>query len=60
MSGDILQAKFKKLLGDIEGIKAYINDILVLNKGTPADNVEQLIICYSCIRNTGLKIYANK
>ena len=28
----IFQAKVDNLLGDIEGIKTYINDILVLNK----------------------------
>ena len=32
-SGDIFQDKVDKLLGDIEGDKKYIDDILVLNKG---------------------------
>ena len=31
--GDIFQAKVDKLLGDIEGVKMYIDDIIVLNKG---------------------------
>ena len=31
-SGDIFQAKADKLLGDIKGLKTYINDILVLIK----------------------------
>ena len=31
MSGDILQAIVNKLLGYIEGVKAYIDYILVLN-----------------------------
>ena len=30
--GDIFQAKVDKLLGDIEGVKTYIDDILVLIK----------------------------
>ena len=32
-SGDIFQAKFDELLGDIKGVKTYINDILVLGEG---------------------------
>ena len=40
MSGYIFQAKSNKILDDIEGVKAYIGDILVLNKGTFADHVE--------------------
>ena len=31
-SGDIFQAKVDKLLGDIEGFKTYIVDILVLSR----------------------------
>ena len=31
-SGDIFQAKLDELLGDIEGVKKYIDDILVLSK----------------------------
>ena len=31
-SGDIIQAKLDELLGDIEGVKMYINDILLLIK----------------------------
>ena len=40
VSGDIFQAKVNELLGDIEGVKAYIDDILVLNKGTFKDHIE--------------------
>ena len=31
-SGDIFQSKVDEILSDIEGIKTYINDILVLSK----------------------------
>ena len=31
-SGDIFQAKIDELLGDIAGVKMYIDDILVLGK----------------------------
>ena len=60
ISGDILQDKFNNILGDIEGVKAYIDNILVLNKGTFSDHVEQLIILSPLIRKAGLKINAKK
>ena len=31
-SGDIFKAKVETLLGDIEGVKTYIDDILILSK----------------------------
>ncbi len=58
--GDIFQAKVNELLGDIEGVKAYIDDILVLNKGTFKDHVDQLCTCFQRIRRAGLKINAKK
>ena len=60
VSADIFQAKVNELLGDIEGVKAYIDDILVLNKGTFAEHVEQLRLCFNRIRRAGLKINAKK
>ena len=38
--GDIFQAKVDKLLIDIEGIKMYIDDILVLRKDIFENNIE--------------------
>jgi hypothetical protein len=60
VSGDIFQAKVNELLGDIEGVKAYIDDILVLNKGTFKDHIEQLRVCFARIQKAGLKINAKK
>ena len=54
ISGDIFQAKVNELLGDIDGVKAYIDDILVLNKGTFTDHIEQLRICFRRIQVAGL------
>ena len=42
ISGYILQAEVNEILRNNEGVKAYIDDILVLNKGTIADPMEQL------------------
>ena len=41
-SPDIFQAKINELLGDIEGTKAYIDDILVVKKGKFDEHLEQL------------------
>ena len=42
----IFQAKVDKLLGDIEGVKTYIDDILVLIKDCFRNHIEQLIIIF--------------
>jgi len=60
VSGDIFQAKVNELLGDIEGVKAYIDDILVLCKGSFDDHMQQLRLCFSRIQQAGLKINAKK
>ena len=39
-SVDIFQAKVDKLLGDIEGVKTYIGDILVLIKDSFEKHIE--------------------
>ena len=41
-SPDIFQAKIYELMGDIEGVKAYIDDLLVIKKGTFSQHLEQL------------------
>ena len=60
VSGDIFQAKVNELLGDIDGVKAYIDDILVLCKGSFDDHIQQLRLCFSRIQQAGLKINAKK
>ena len=59
-SGDILQAKVDKLLGDIEGVKTYIDDILVLGKDGFENHIEKLIIIFGRMRAAGLKVNAPK
>ena len=39
-SGDIFQANVDELLGDIEDIKTYIDDILVLSKDSFEKHIE--------------------
>jgi hypothetical protein len=59
-SGDIFQAKVDELLGNIEGVKTYIDDILVINKGSFDDHLEQLDVCFDRIKKAGLKVKADK
>ena len=59
-SGDIFQSKVDKLLGDIEGVKTYINDMLVLGKDSFENHIEQLRIIFGRLRAAGLKVNAHK
>ena len=59
-SGDIVQAKVEKLRGDIEGVKRYIDDILVLSKDIFDNHINQLIIIFGRLRAAGLKGNAPK
>ena len=53
--GHILQAKLDKLLGDIEGVKTYRNDILFLRKEVFSNHKEQPRIIFVILRAAGLK-----
>ena len=41
-SGDTLQANVDEIIGDIEGVKIYIGDMLVLSKIWFTNQIEQL------------------
>ena len=58
--GDIFQAKVDEILGDIEGIKTYIYDILVLIKDIFEKHIGQLIIIFGRLRAAGLGVNAPK
>ena len=59
-SVDIFQAKVQDLIGDIEGVITYINDILVLSKDCLGKHIEQLIITFGRLRAAGLKVNVHK
>ena len=59
-SGDIFQAKIDKLLGDIESVKTYIDDILVLGKDSFEKHTAQLINILGRLHAAGLKVNAPK
>ena len=58
--GDIFQSKVDELLGDIEGVKTYIYDIIVLIKDSFENHIDQLIIILWRLRTAGLKVNAPK
>ena len=56
----IFQAKVDELIGDIEGIKIYIDDILVLSKESFYNKIEQIMIIFGRLRSASLKFNAIK
>ena len=59
-SPDIFQAKIYDLLGDIEGTRAYIDDVLIVKKGTYEEHLEQLDEAFKRCRRANIKINAEK
>ena len=60
ISGDVFQAKVYDLIGDIEGVRTYIDDILCIGKGTFAEHLEQLEEIFRRFEKAGLKVNAPK
>ena len=58
--GDIFQDKVNKLLGDVEAVKTYIDDILVLSKESFYKHTDKLRIIYGTLHATYLKLNALK
>lgn len=59
-SADIFQAKVNELLGDIERVKCYIDDILVLSSGSFDRHLEKLELCFQRFKSAGLKLNGPK
>ena len=59
-SPDIFQAKINQLLGDIEAIKAYLDDVLAIGKGTFEEHLETLEEVFKRCKDKNLKLNANK
>ena len=60
ISGDIFQAKVYDLIGDIEGVHMYIDDILCIGKGTIQEHLDQLEESFWRFSKAGLKVNAPK
>ena len=59
-SGYIFQAKADATIGDIEGVKTHINDVLVLIKESFSNHIEQLRIIFGRLRAAGVKLNDTK
>ena len=59
-SADIFQEKIKKLFAGLEYIRAYINDLLIIRKGSFKDHLEKLEQVLNKLKGAGLKINASK
>jgi hypothetical protein len=56
----VFQAKVYDLIGDIEGVRTYIDDILCIGKGTFAEHIKQLEEIFRRFEKAGLKVNAPK
>ena len=59
-SGDILQAKLDDTLSDVEGVKTYIHDILVLIKESFYKNIHHIRVNYTMLHTKGPNVNAPK
>ena len=60
VSGDVFQSKIYDLIGDIEGVHTYIDDILCIGTGSFDEHLEQLEKIFHRFQNAGLKVNAPK
>jgi hypothetical protein len=60
ISADVFQSKIYDLLGDLEGVKAYIDNILCIGKGSFDNHLEQLREILLQCKKAGLKLNAEK
>ena len=60
ISGDVFQSKMYNLIGNIEGVKTYIDNILCIEKGSFAQHINQLGEIFHKFQKAGLKVNAIK
>jgi hypothetical protein len=59
-SADIFQAEMMDLMESLEYVRAYIDDLLVITRGTLEDHLEKLGEVLRRLREAGLKVNAAK
>ena len=57
---DIFQEKMNKLFAGFDYVRAYINDLLVITKGSFEEHLKQLDTVLEKLETAGLKINASK
>ena len=59
-SGDIFKSRVDELIGDIQGVKTYFDDILVLVKGILYQHIDLIRVIFDRLRDVGLKFNDTK
>ena len=59
-SGDIFQDNVHELIGDIKGVKTYIDDILISIKDIFEKHIDQQRILFGILHTVGLKVDTSK
>ena len=59
-SADIFQAQMMDLMASLEYVRAYIDDLLIITRGTLDDHIEKIEIVLAKLRDAGLKVNAAK
>merc|ERR1712122_76101 len=59
-SPDIFQEYMGELLGDLEHVRAYIDDLLIISKGTYEDHLQKLEEVFAHLQKAGVKVNAVK
>jgi hypothetical protein len=59
-SADIFQAEMGNLMATLEYIRVYIEDLLVITKGSLDDHLDKLKQVFIRLRNAGLKVNSTK
>ena len=59
-SADIFQEKMNKLFAGLECVRADINNLLIISKGSFEDHLEKLEQVLNKLKGAGLKINASK
>ena len=59
-SPDIFQEKMSSLFADLQFVRAYIDDLLIITKGTFKDHLEQVRTVLQRLKGAGLKVNAKK
>ena len=59
-SPNIFQEKMSDLMATLEFIQTYLDDLLIITKGSLEDHLEKLSMVLTRLQDAGLKINANK
>ena len=59
-SPDIFQEKMSNLMATLEFVRTYLDDLLIITKGSLEDHLEKLIMVFTRLQDASLKINANK